>query len=310
MVYRASHAMLRRPTAVKLLPPSKAGEQAIARFEREVRLTARLTHPNTVTVYDYGRTPDGIFYYAMELLDGATLEEIVEHEGAQPASRVLHVLLAMAGALAEAHDIGLIHRDLKPANVMLCRRGGELDVPKLLDFGLVKDLEAGQTLSLTSTNTITGTPLYMAPESITSPGTVDARSDLYALGAVGYYMLTGTHVFDGESVVEVCSHHLRTEPEPPEKRLGAPVAQDLAKVLLDCLAKRPEDRPQSALALKARICACSEARAWSPAMARDWWKTRGAGLMGKRSQREGSSSERTIDVDLGRRTERPGPMAR
>jgi serine/threonine protein kinase len=302
--------MLRRPTAVKLLPPGKAGEQAIARFEREVRLTARLTHPNTVTVYDYGRTPDGIFYYAMELLDGATLEEIVEHEGAQPSSRVLHVLLAMAGALAEAHEIGLIHRDLKPANVMLCRRGGELDVPKLLDFGLVKDLEAGQTLSLTSTNTITGTPLYMAPESITSPGTVDARSDLYALGAVGYYMLTGTHVFDGESVVEVCSHHLRTEPEPPESRLGEPVAEDLASVLLDCLAKRPEDRPQTALALKARICACSDARAWSPGMARDWWETRGVGLMKKRSQREGSSSERTIDVDLGRRTERPGPMAR
>lgn len=301
VVYRAHHAMLRRPTAVKLLPATKAGEHAIARFEREVRLTARLTHPNTVTVFDYGRTPDGIFYYAMELLEGATLEEIVEQDGPQPPGRVLHVLLGMAGALAEAHAIGLIHRDIKPANVMLCQRGGEYDVPKLLDFGLVKDLEGGQTMSLTSTNTITGTPLYMPPEAITTPDKIDGRSDLYALAAVGYYMLTGTHVFDGDSVVEVCSRHMQSPPEPPADRLGRPVSGRLSKILLTCLSKQPKDRPGSASALQEQLLACDDIERWGPVNARAWWNEHGHGLLAKRSLRP--ASERAIEVDLGRRTE-------
>jgi eukaryotic-like serine/threonine-protein kinase len=305
VVYRASHAMLRRPTAIKLLPANKAGENAIARFEREVRLTARLTHPNTVTVFDYGRTPDGIFYYAMELLEGATLEEIVEHEGAQPAARVVHVLAATAGALAEAHDIGLIHRDIKPANVMLCRRGREVDVPKLLDFGLVKDLEASHTLSLTSTNTITGTPLYMPPEAIVAPDKVDSRSDIYALAAVGYFMLTGTHVFEGDSVVEVCSRHLQATPDPPSERLGLPVPDDLSEILLDCLAKDPNDRPASASVLQARLLACAAASCWGPSEARAWWNAHEESLLGKQSVRQGPSSDQSIAVDLGRRTDRP-----
>lgn len=307
VVYRASHAMLRRPTAVKLLPQTKAGEQAIARFEREVRLTARLTHPNTVTVFDYGRTPDGIFYYAMELLEGATLEEIVDVDGPQPAARVLHMLACTAGALAEAHDIGLIHRDIKPANVMMCRRGGELDVPKLLDFGLVKDLEASHTLSLTTTNTITGTPLYMPPEAIVSPDKVDARSDIYALGAVGYFMLTGTHVFEGDSVVEVCSRHLHAEPEHPADRMGKDVPEDLALLLLRCLAKEPDDRPKSAAELRRHLLACVDAHAWAHDQAETWWEEHGTSLLGKRSERHPSSSEDTIEVDLGRRTDRPAP---
>jgi serine/threonine protein kinase len=301
VVYRARHASLRRPAAVKLLPASKAGEQALARFEREVRLTARLSHPNTVTVFDYGRTPDGIFYYAMELLDGATVEQIVEHDGAQPVARVLHVLVAMAGALAEAHDVGLIHRDIKPANVMLCRHGGEVDVPKLLDFGLVKDLVASAGPSITGANTITGTPLYLAPEAVLSPRGVDLRSDLYALGAVGYFMLTGTHVFDGDSVVEVCGQHLHEAPEPPGDRLGKPVPEDFAGILLDCLAKNPEDRPQSARALKQRLQACLCPSPWGVEEALAWWEASEPWLRREPSERQ-PVSQSTLDVDLGRRS--------
>lgn len=301
VVYRARHALLRRPAAVKLLAASKAGEQNLARFEREVRLTARLSHPNTVTVFDYGRTPDGIFYYVMELLDGATLEQIVEQDGALSPGRVRHVLVAIAGALAEAHDVGLIHRDIKPANVMLCRYGGDVDVPKLLDFGLVKDLEASQGPSITGSNTLTGTPLYLAPEAILSPREVDVRSDLYALGALGYFMLTGTHVFDGDSVVSVCGQHLHEPPEPPGDRLGRPVPQDLAEVVLACLAKNPKDRPQTARSLRERLMACACPVPWGAAQADAWWKSNEPWLRRNESQRRAVSLS-TIEIDLGRRS--------
>ena len=158
LVYRASHAMLRRPTAIKLLPAEKAGEQSIARFEREVQLTAGLSHPNTVTIFDFGRTPDGVFYYAMEFLDGAGLDVVVGHAGALPPERILHVLDGVAGALTEAHEAGLVHRDIKPANIILCKQGGAFDVPKVVDFGLVKDVTAESSLTVTAT--LTGTPLY------------------------------------------------------------------------------------------------------------------------------------------------------
>ena len=167
IVYRAQHALLRRETAVKVLAPERAGEATLLRFEREVTLTARLRHPNTVIVYDYGRTPQGMFYYAMELLDGATLEQIVERTGALPIARAVHLLAQAAGALSEAHGLGLIHRDIKPANIMLCNQGGQMDVVKVLDFGLVKQLE-DESPRLTQDNTITGTPLYMSPEAISS----------------------------------------------------------------------------------------------------------------------------------------------
>jgi hypothetical protein len=212
-VYRARHAMLRRPTAIKLLPPERFGPEAVARFEREVQLTARLTHPNTIRIFDYGRTPDGIFYYAMEYLEGATLAEVVEHGGPMPAGRVIHVLDQAAGALTEAHGIGLIHRDIKPHNIFLTEQGGVPDVAKVLDFGLVKQVaEAGgadSTLpALSHAGSFTGTPLYSAPEAITTPDAVDARTDLYSLGAVGYFLITGKDVFTGRTVLEVCGHHL------------------------------------------------------------------------------------------------------
>lgn len=271
VVYRASHGMLRRPTAVKLLLPDRTGKESLARFEREVRRTAMLTHPNTVIVFDYGRTTDGVFYYAMELLDGATLEEIVEVNGPQPAERVIHLLDQAAGSLAEAHDAGLIHRDVKPGNILLVDRGGIADLVKVVDFGLVKDVGQAEP-ALTRADAITGTPLYIAPETLTAPEGVDARADLYALGAVGYWLLTGTHVFTGATVVEVCGHHLHSIPEPPSTRLGAPVPADLEAVLLACLAKNPEDRPASAHVLRERLRACAAAGAWTNARASDWWK--------------------------------------
>jgi eukaryotic-like serine/threonine-protein kinase len=278
VVYRASHAMLRRPTAIKLLLPDRAGKDALARFEREVRRTAMLTHPNTVTVFDYGRTTEGVFYYAMELLEGASLEEIVEVDGPQPEERVIHLLEQAAASLAEAHDAGLIHRDVKPGNIVVVDRGGIADLVKVLDFGLVKDVgvkgrEGTSEAALTVENAITGTPLYIAPETLTEPETVDARADLYALGAVGYWLLTGTHVFDARSIVEVCSHHLHSVPESPSARLGKPVAADLEALILACLAKRRDARPASAHLLRERLRACEAAGRWTDARAAEWWRT-------------------------------------
>jgi hypothetical protein len=183
-VYRARHGMMRRPSAIKLLRGNQASEAQLRRFEREVQLTARLTHPNTITIFDYGRTHDGVFYYAMELLDGANLQDVVTLGGPQPAARVVRILAMVCGALSEAHGIGLIHRDIKPANIMLCAQGGEHDVVKLLDFGVVKELAVDGEAQLTGVSTLVGTPQYMAPESIIEPSSTDARSDIYALGAV------------------------------------------------------------------------------------------------------------------------------
>jgi serine/threonine-protein kinase len=269
--------MLRRPTAIKLLLPDRAGKDALARFEREVRRTAMLTHPNTVTVYDYGRTTDGVFYYAMELLEGASLDEIVQVDGPQPEERVIHLLEQAAGSLAEAHDAGLIHRDIKPGNILVVDRGGISDQVKVVDFGLVKDVglrALGGTTSepaLTVADTVMGSPLYMAPETFTAPDAVDALADLYALGAVGYWLLTGTHVFGGNSIIEVCGHHLHSTPDPPSIRLGARVSPDLEAVLLACLAKRPQDRPASALMLREQLRACVAAGRWTNARAAQWW---------------------------------------
>jgi serine/threonine-protein kinase len=302
VVYRASHSMLRRPTAVKLLPAEKAGEYAVARFEREVQETARLTHPNTVTIYDYGRTPEGVFYYAMELLDGATLSEVVETGGPLPPARAVHILTQVAGALSEAHRAGLIHRDIKPANVMVCEQGGHPDVAKVLDFGLVKDTALGSRApDLTQSHSITGTPQYMAPESIRAPETADQRTDLYSLGAVGYYLLTASQVFAGKSVVEVCSGHLHGEPEPPSQRLGAALPQELEQIILWCLEKQPEARPQSAAELRDRLLACRDVGNWTEDDARSWWEEHGGTLRERHRRAAATASAETLAVDLKRR---------
>jgi len=305
VVYKASHAMLRRPTAIKLLPPDKAGETSIARFEREVQLTAGLTHPNTVAIYDYGRTPDGIFYYAMEYLDGLDLAVLVGADGPQPAARVQHILLQVVGALGEAHGVGLIHRDIKPANIILCQRGGIADVAKVVDFGLVKELEGGPGVGLTNIDSIAGTPLYLSPEAITSPQEVDARADVYALGAVGYFLLTGTPVFEGRTPVEVCSHHLshhlHTPPEPLSKRLGQPVPADLEGLVLDCLAKDPTRRPQTARGLGERLQSCKGLGRWDEEASAAWWVERGRAILRSRAGTPVDESAPTLSVDLRRR---------
>jgi serine/threonine-protein kinase len=300
VVFRAQHALLRRPTAVKLLPADRAGKTAIARFEREVQLTALLTHPNTVTIFDYGRTPDNIFYYAMELLEGATLTDVVAVGGAVTPARAAKVLREVAGALEEAHGVGLIHRDIKPENILLARIGGVPDVPKVVDFGLVKEVERDQDAALTATDTITGTPQYMAPESITAPETVDGRSDLYALGAVGYFLVTGRHVFEGKSIVEIASHHLHSAPEPPSARLGRPIPADFEKLLLDCLAKNPSERPASAAAMIARIEACRDLGEWTRADA-EAWREEHARAIAQRRRKSRDSKPGTIEIDVSAR---------
>lgn len=278
IVYRARHAMLRRPTAVKLLPATKAGDLSVRRFEREVQLTAQLSHPNTISVFDYGRTPDGVFFYAMEYLEGVNLEELVRHFGPQHPGRVAHILRQVAGSLAEAHAAGLIHRDVKPANVFLCERGGVPDVAKVLDFGLARDVERSASTAVTQVDGIAGTPQYLAPEAITAPETVDSRTDLYALGAVGYFLLAGVPVFEGRTVVEVCSHHLHTRPVPPSDRAGRPVPNALEALLLSCLEKDPRRRPQSAIAFAERLAACGDVGAWGEREARAWWTRNGDGV--------------------------------
>ena len=274
VVYRAHHALLRRPTAIKLLPPEKAGAENLARFEREVQLTASLSHPNTVIVFDYGRTVEGVFYYAMEFLDGLNLDQLIKTDGPQPPGRVVHIVRQVTGALAEAHGIGLVHRDVKPANIILCERGGVPDVAKVVDFGLVKQFrpdDSAPTIALTQELTLLGTPLYMAPESVGGTGIVDARSDLYALGAVTYLLLTGTPVFQGRTVVEILAHHLHTLPDPPSRRLGRPIPPELEGLVLRCLAKSPDDRPPSAVALRDHLARLPITDDWSDDDAGRWW---------------------------------------
>lgn len=272
VVYRASHAMLRRPTAVKLLPPDRAGEANLVRFEREVQMTAQLSHPNTVAIYDYGRTPDGVFYYAMEYLDGINLEELVRVYGAQPGGRVVAILDQVCGALAEAHGRGLVHRDIKPANIILTERGGEPDVAKVVDFGLVKPISAdGPSATIPGAAVLTGTPLYMSPEALMTPDSGDTRSDLYALGAVAYYLLAGRPVFDAATVVEIVGHHLHTEPILPSRRGPHPVAADLEAVVMQCLRKTPAERPANARALRDELRRCTQVEPWTGDAAANWW---------------------------------------
>ncbi|MEM9191188.1 MAG: serine/threonine-protein kinase [Myxococcota bacterium] len=269
-VYRGRHAMLRRETAIKIMSESSTDGRSEERFEREVQLTARLTHPNTVTVFDYGRTADGLFYYAMELIEGETLQSIVEATGPMPPDRVVHVLRQVASALQEAHQLGLIHRDIKPTNIMLARIGGEDDIVKVLDFGLVRDLSSG-AIGKSDVTTVVGTPDYMAPEVISDPEAVDARVDIYALGAVGYYLLTGERLFDATTPLEVCAHQLHSTPSPVEEISPSVLPFELAALIEACLAKDPEDRPRNARRVLQRLHPI-DVEAWTEERAAEWWR--------------------------------------
>ena len=270
VVYRARHALLRRPTAVKLLLPERSGEQSVARFEREVQVTSQLTHPNTVAIYDYGRTPDRVFYYAMEYLEGLDLETLVDITGPQRPGRVMHVLRQVAGALAEAHRACLVHRDIKPANVILTDRGGLYDFVKVVDFGLVRELDHGAP-ALSGTHEMMGTPLYMAPEAICDPRSVDARSDIYAVGAVAYWMLTATLPFEGGSLLQVLAKALHEPIILPSLRAPGDVPLELEDLVMACLEKDPELRPRNGTVLLERLAAIEGVPPWEEADARAWW---------------------------------------
>ncbi|MCL4225914.1 MAG: serine/threonine protein kinase [Myxococcales bacterium] len=308
-VYRARHALLRRPTAVKLLPPDQHDAASLARFEREVQHMSQLTHPNTVAIYDYGRSPDGVFYYAMELLDGVDLEVLVHLDGALPAPRVVHVLRQLCGALDEAHGRGLIHRDVKPANVILCRRGTQPDVVKVLDFGLVTEVARDGLGAATATDApaLLGTPAYLAPEVITSPAEVGPASDLYGVGAVAYFLLTGQRVFAGATVAELCLAHVHEPPVPPSRRAAGPISAELEALVLACLAKDPAARPASAHALRAALAAVPEAEAWDEEAALGWWRAFEARRAPDAAG--GAAGPRTITVDLMARATTSGELA-
>ncbi len=327
VVYRARHALLRRPTAVKVLrgedkapepcavlgragimractPSSAPDDATLARFEREVQLTAQISHPNVVSVYDFGRSPDGSFYYAMEFLDGVDLQRLVEEHGPLPPARVVHVMGQIAEALSEAHAVGLIHRDIKPANVILCEHPRRPDLVKVVDFGLVKEIAAPAS-GLSEARVVTGTPLYMAPESITRPADVDARSDLYALGAVGYFLLTGEPVFDGKTVVEVCGAHLHKPVVPPSQRIAAPIPKDLEALVLRLLAKKPTDRLASADDVLAAL-RTMEASAWTTTDARAWWEDRRRGALERKAPETSGMHTLTIAPRDASLRSRPG----
>jgi serine/threonine protein kinase len=273
-VYKAQHALLRRPTAVKVLNPKTVSDTAIARFEREVQLTSGLTHPNTVAIYDFGRTPEGVFYYAMEYLEGVNLDEFVRRFGPLPEARAMYILRQVCASLAEAHAAGLIHRDVKPANVFLTSRGGQFDFVKVLDFGLAKLASEDRESNLTSTDTVAGTPLYVSPEAITRPERIDARADIYGIGAVGYFLLTASPVFSGSSATDICLKHVRETPEPPSARSGQPVTPAFEEILLRCLAKNPDARPRDATDLLTSLQAIQVNGSWTAADAAQWWQGR------------------------------------
>jgi serine/threonine protein kinase len=265
-VYRAEHVMLRRPTAVKLMRPEKSSEDAISRFEQEVQLTSQLLHPNTIDIYDYGRSVDGTFYYSMEYLDGCNLDQLVAYDGPQNPSRVIHLLEQVCGSLHEAHLAGLVHRDIKPANIFVCCRGGVPDIVKVLDFGLVRDMATRQG----QVEYPVGTPAYMAPEALNDPMAVDPRSDVYSLGAVAYFLLTGQPFFAGTDLASLLNHHAETRTD-----LTLPPRQDVDRRLDDivvrCLAKNRDQRPPSAASLAQALADCEAAQSWNEQQAKRWW---------------------------------------
>jgi len=270
-VYRAEHVLLRRPCAIKVIRPERAGDPAaLRRFEREVQATAALTHPNTVQVFDYGHTADGTFYYVMEYLPGLTLEELVRRHGPLPPGRAVHFLRQVCAALAEAHARGLTHRDVKPGNVMVCERGGVYDVAKVLDFGLVRvQKEDADDATLTREGTVAGTPAYLSPEQAGGQDGVDPRSDLYSVGAMAYFLLTGKPPFADRPAVRMIAAHLYEPATPP---MGVPA--DLAAVVLRCLEKAPANRWPDAASLEVALAATA-VTPWGASDARAWWERSG-----------------------------------
>lgn len=272
-VYEAEHLLLRRRCAIKLIRPDQTRDPAVLdRFEREVQAMATLTHRNTVEVYDYGHADDGTFYYVMEYLPGMTLEQLVARHGPVPPERAIHFLRQMCRALREAHGIGLLHRDIKPSNIIACERGGEPDVAKLLDFGLVQtNWPEGEAKKLTMQGMVLGSPPFMSPEQAAGRSDLDVRTDIYSLGGVGYFLLTGRQPFERETAMELMLAHAYEEVEPPSA-IRPEVAGDLEAVILRCLSKKAAGRYADAAELEKALMACESAGAWTEERAAAWWR--------------------------------------
>jgi serine/threonine protein kinase len=269
IVYKAHSEILKRPVAIKLLRPERMSRQRVEDFEREGDVLCRLTHPNTVRVYDYGRTPRGLLYCVMEYIDGMTLRDVVLLDDAIPQARVVHVLKQICGSLAEAHRLGLVHRDIKPGNVMLTIRGEVYDFVKVLDFGLVREAEP-DTAAETGYSLITGSPPYIAPERIANPAVATPASDLYSVGAIAYLLLTGRRVFRGE-LREVLRLAMNEDPEPVTAAARQHVTPELASIVMRLLSRDPANRPDSALALLGELESLEDIGAWRNEDARAWW---------------------------------------
>jgi serine/threonine-protein kinase len=306
-VYRAEHKMLKRPCAMKLIhAESEADTRAVARFEREVQATATLSHWNTIEIYDYGRTDDGTFYYVMELLPGMSLEELVERHGPLPPGRVVHLLRQACHALREAHASGLIHRDIKPANIFAACRGDVYDTTKLLDFGLVRQVTAECSMDEGGAQgTFSGSPLFMAPEQARDYQNADARCDIYALGAVAYFLLTGRPPFSGANLVQVLQAHAHQQVVPPTQ-VEPSVPSDLEQVVERCLAKDPDQRYQDVDGLRQALGQCQCADQWSEDAAAAWWKdhparaARSAAAMSSGHEKTLDAIQATVDAESSR----------
>ncbi len=279
-VWRARHRLLARPAAIKLIrtsdsPNAVGSDEAARRFEREAQVTAGLSSPHTVQLFDFGVADDGTFYYVMELLDGLDLETLVRQHGPLPAERVIHLLRQVCHSLNEAESFGLVHRDIKPANLFVGKYGGEYDFVKVLDFGIARGaqhlMETG-ALGLTRDNVLRGTPAYMAPEQALGGSAIDNRADVYSVGCVAYFLLTGQLVFTADTPMGAVMHHAHTSPTPPSQRSEMPIPPALDRIVMACLAKRPDDRPQSAKELSQRLMEVNGLEPWTDDRARNWWE--------------------------------------
>jgi serine/threonine-protein kinase len=300
-VYLAEHQLMKRPVAIKLIKPGKAADpQSLARFHREVQATAKLTHWNTIEIFDYGHTDDGTFYYVMEYLPGKSLSDLVQLYGPLEPARVVALLEQICEALAEAHSLGLIHRDIKPGNIFAAERGGVYDVAKLLDFGLAKPAMNSGDVSLTQEGTITGSPLFMAPEQAAGDGTLDARIDIYALGAVAYYLLTGHPPFEADNPLKILLAHAQKPVRPPSE-LHSGIPADLERIVMRCLEKNPADRFADVNALSAALAQTELHGKWTRDHAHRWWQSNGG------VDRSGAALEIIgANGDFGRSSENKG----
>ena len=280
-VWRAEHQMLARGAAIKLIRPAALGasegtpgHEMVKRFEREARATAALRSPHTIEVYDYGVSADGTFHYVMELLEGFSLQTLVERFGPVAPERVVGLLRQACHSLAEAHAAGLVHRDVKPANMFVCQLGLDVDFVKVLDFGLVKRRgpQAPGEEALTVAGAVTGTPAYMPPEIALGTEPIDGRADIYALGCVAYWLLTGKRVFESSSGMQMVVDHIRTPAVPPSRRGGPPIPPALEEIVLRCLEKDPAARPASAAGLSLELKALDLESQWTEERAQAWWR--------------------------------------